>query len=277
MLSLHALKKADRLKNHFIQKWQLLPDGQAFHTNTALLQPVLYKSKKALLKISVEPEEQYGGLLMQWWDGIGAVPVYEYEREALLMERISSKKNLTALVEEGNDDDGTLIICKTADELHKERNKPLPELIDLNDWFSDLLFEKANYGSNFVVSSKIAQQLLESTINKTVLHGDLHHENILYADDKRGWLAIDPKRLYGDKAFEYANLFCNPNAKIALTPGRMQQQLSVVCNYTGISYNHLLQWIVAWTALSAIWMLKDGADASDAVALNTIALEKLNT
>lgn len=277
MISSEAQIKADQLKNHFIQKWQLLPHGKEFYTNAALLQPMLFKNKEAILKISVEPEEQYGGLLMQWWDGIGAVPVYEYEREALLMERLSSKKNLTTLVEEGRDDDATLIICKTADELHKPRNKSLPELIDLNDWFADLLFENGNYGSNFVSSSKIAQQLLESTTNKTVLHGDLHHENILYADDKRGWLAIDPKRLYGDRAFEYANLFCNPNAKTILAPGRMQQQLSVVCNYTGICHNHLLQWIVAWTALSAIWMIKDGADASDTVALNSMALQQLNT
>jgi streptomycin 6-kinase len=26
----------------------------------------------------------------------------------------------------------------------------------------------------------------------------------------RGWLAIDPKGLYGERGFDYANIFCNP-------------------------------------------------------------------
>ena len=34
-----------------------------------------------------------------------------------------------------------------------------------------------------------------------LLHGDLHHENILL-DEERGWLAIDPKGVMGPKVME---------------------------------------------------------------------------
>lgn len=41
-----------------------------------------------------------------------------------------------------------------------------------------------------------------------VLHGDLHHENILY-DDSRGWLAIDPKGVVGPKIMEVGRYLHN--------------------------------------------------------------------
>jgi len=43
-----------------------------------------------------------------------------------------------------------------------------------------------------------------------VLHGDIHHGNILDFGP-RGWLTIDPKGLIGERDFDYANLFCNPD------------------------------------------------------------------
>jgi hypothetical protein len=52
-------------------------------------------------------------------------------------------------------------------------------------------------------SSAITSQMMR-------LHGDIHHDNILDFG-RRGWLAIDPKRLFGERGFDYANLFCNPD------------------------------------------------------------------
>ena len=65
-----------------------------------------------------------------------------------------------------------------------------------------------------------------------VLHGDIHHDNILDFG-KRGWLAIDPKRLQGERGFDYANLFCNPDLAdpsrpIAASPGRFARRLEIV-------------------------------------------------
>ena len=42
---------------------------------------------------------------------------------------------------------------------------------------------------------------LEALRRPVVLHGDLHHENILF-DASKGWVAIDPKGLTGDPALE---------------------------------------------------------------------------
>ncbi|MBH1547375.1 hypothetical protein I5U09_16900 [Stenotrophomonas maltophilia] len=58
-----------------------------------------------------------------------------------------------------------------------------------------------------------ARRLLADPGDVVPLHGDIHHGNILDFGD-RGWLAIDPKRLKGERGFDYANLFCNPDHPI---------------------------------------------------------------
>ena len=54
----------------------------------------------------------------------------------------------------------------------------------------------------------VARRLLAEPREVTVLHGDLHHDNVLHGS--RGWLAIDPKGLIGERTYEVANLLGNP-------------------------------------------------------------------
>ncbi len=56
-----------------------------------------------------------------------------------------------------------------------------------------------------------------------LMAGDLHHRNILDFGS-RGWLAIDPKGILGERGFDFANIFCNPDPAIATVPGRLAHQ-----------------------------------------------------
>jgi len=106
-------------------------------------------------------------------------------------------------------------------------------------------------------SIEAARLLLTNPREIVPLHGDIHHGNILDFGD-RGWLAIDPKGLIGERGFDYANLFFNPNHPIATRPGRLETQLSVVIAQAGMERSRLLHWILAWAGLSAIWSINDG-------------------
>ncbi|MBX9592459.1 MAG: hypothetical protein K2X43_24495 [Hyphomonadaceae bacterium] len=91
-----------------------------------------------------------------------------------------------------------------------------------------------------------------------MLHGDIHHDNVLDFG-ARGWLVIDPKGLHGERGFDYANLFCNPETDIAVTaPDRFARRLDIVTERAGLERKRLLQWILAWAGLSAAWWLSDG-------------------
>ena len=107
-----------------------------------------------------------------------------------------------------------------------------------------------------------------------MLHGDLHHNNILHFEN-RGWLAIDPKHVQGERGYDFANLFCNPDKKVALRPGRFQKQLEIVRNGAQLDKKRLLQWILAYSSLSASWHLEDGSSAELALAIAEMALQEL--
>jgi streptomycin 6-kinase len=71
------------------------------------------------------------------------------------------------------------------------------------------------------------RDLLAAPQDVCALHGDLHHGNVLDFKE-RGWLAIDPKGLIGDRGFDFANIFCNPDLGIAANPGWLARQAGVV-------------------------------------------------
>ena len=51
--------------------------------------------------------------------------------------------------------------------------------------------------------------LVPSQTGPVLLHGDLHHGNVLSAR-RRPWLAIDPKGVVGERAFDAGALLYNP-------------------------------------------------------------------
>ena len=59
----------------------------------------------------------------------------------------------------------------------------------------------------------LAKDLDASKAENKLLHGDLHHTNILY-DEKLGWIVIDPKGVIGDPIFEAARLLSNPHKNL---------------------------------------------------------------
>lgn len=101
-------------------------------------------------------------------------------------------------------------------------------------------------------SAATAHALLSAAlVDEVVLHGDIHHDNILHFD-ARGWLAINPKGLRGERGFDYASLFCNPAHDIAVDPVRFEQRVACVADAAQLDRRRLLQWIHAWVGLSAV-------------------------
>lgn len=241
----------------YLDCWALMPDGEPIATPRAGLLPVLQNGVPAMLKVSTEPEEAFGARLLAWWDGDGAARVLALEGNALLMERATSGRALSHLVREGRDDDASLTMCNVIARLHTPRTKPLPELIPLAQWFRDLT--DASPDGILARAKALALELLASQTDILPLHGDVHHDNILDFGE-RGWLVIDPKRLIGDRTFDYLNLFGNPDLAAASDPGLFARRLATVVAIAGLERRCLLQWLLAWSGLSAVWCINDKVD-----------------
>jgi streptomycin 6-kinase len=259
----------------YLARWNLTPDGEPIITRSSRLLPVRRGDVQAMLKIAVDAEEKRGAALMIWWDGEGAVRVIAHDGNALLLERASGERSLIEMSQNGRDDEASRIICEVAATLHAPKSNPPPTLITLSQWFRELGPAAAKYGGVFAMAAATANELLAEPRDVTVLHGDIHHGNILDAGP-RGWLAIDPKGLMGERGFDFANIFCNPALEIATTPGRLARQAAVVSEAVGLERVRLLKWILAYAGLSAAWSINDGEDPRLALAVAQLAAAELS-
>jgi len=255
--------------------WGLIADGPPFHTRSSCLQAVRHDGVPAMLKIAMTEEEIRGARLMAWWQGAGAMRVLAQKGEALLLERACGHQSLLEMVRAGQDDEASRIICGVAARIHVAREQPPFGLMPLSSWFEALARAAESHGGVFRDAATIAADLLKNPQDSVVLHGDLHHDNVLDAGSD-GWLAIDPKGLIGERYFDFANIFCNPYFEIAATPGRLMKQVVVVAEAADLDRRRLLEWIVACAALSAAWHLEDGEKPDTALAVAEIALNDLS-
>jgi streptomycin 6-kinase len=127
--------------------------------------------------------------------------------------------------------------------------------------FRDLEPAAAAHGGILVHRAEAARTLLAAPCDVGVLHGDLHHDNVLDLG-ARDWLAIDPKRLLGERGFNFANIFTNPDLAdpthpVATMPDRLTRRLGIVTEAARLERRRLLRRILAWTGLSAARFLGD--------------------
>lgn len=255
----------------WLSRWSLTRDGAPFvtpYTGSRLL-PVRRAGAAAMLKVSSDPEERAGGAVMAWWDGDGAAPVLAHEGEALLLLRATGADDLPTLSRSGADDRALQVLCEAVARLHRPRPQP-PRLPSLRAWFASL---DAAQGADPRLGEawRTAERLLSAPQDVVVLHGDIHHENVLDFG-AAGWLAIDPKGIVGERAYDYANIFRNPDAATALAPGRMAGRLAAVSRMASLEPSRLLGWIVAHAGLSAAWSITGGGDASWSLSVLDAAL-----
>jgi streptomycin 6-kinase len=239
-----------------LRRWALVPDGEALHTHSSDLLPVRYQGRAAMLKVAHSAEEQRGNALMVWWNGRGAARVLEQDGAAVVLERLDPHPSLTDMVERGQDEEATRILCRVAGQL--PRTHPQPGWPTLNRWFQALERAAPSAGGVFVPALATARALLAEPQEVGVLHGDLHHGNVLFSPG-RGWLAIDPKGLTGERGYDHANILCNPTLAVATRPGRLTRQAHVIAQAANLDYARVLRWTLAYAGLSAAWSLVGGA------------------
>jgi len=242
----------------WIKKWNLLRDGAPIVTPGSFLLPVRINNIAAMLKIAQDEHEIRGCELMAWWNGDGAAQVLARSDNAIVMERAEGTQSLMQMALHGCDDEASRIACGTIARLHAHAASAtrLPTLVPLQAWFKEL-GSAAQENLLLAKSDAAARHLLAKPQDITILHGDIHHDNILDFD-QRGWLAIDPKGLHGERGFDYANLIVNPDLPTVTDPVRFERQVHVIAQAAQLPPQRLLYWVLAFAGLSAVWFEQDG-------------------
>ena len=218
----------------------------------------------AVLKLlKPESDEENAAALLRYYDGRGAVRLLESDDGAQLLERAAGPRSLVAMALSGEDAQAAEVLADIVAELHADRGHAAPDgLTPLSERFRSL-FERETHSALLSRCAAVARRLLASEGEPVPLHGDLHHGNVLDGGP-RGWLAIDPKALIGERTYELANLLRNPAPHGALVHDqqRMDRLAAFYAGRLGLEPQRVLDFGFAHAGLSASWDLEDGLDPS---------------
>ncbi|QWC21573.1 hypothetical protein KJK41_14730 [Bacillus haikouensis] len=122
----------------------------------------------------------------------------------------------------------------------KDANGPLPEK----------MISKAE---------SLFSRLLGSSEERYLLHGDLHHENILYSESA-GWTAIDPKGLIGEREYDCIQYTLNHWKDHEDPYELLKFRTAAFSSLLSLSYERLISYGFCHSVLSACWCTEDGSD-----------------
>lgn len=237
-------------------------DGDRLETPTSWIQPVRRSDTPAILKL-LKPTSDEGNAadLLRYYDGRGAVVLFEADAKALLMERATGQRSLSRMAATGQDTEAGEVLADTVAMLHGQRNCEAPRsLTPLTVQFSSL-FDRQETHAVLRRCADVARTLLATENDRTPLHGDLHHDNVIDGGE-RGWLAIDPKALIGERSYEVANLLCNPrpHGNLVHSQDRVNRFAHLYARRLDLYARRVLDFAFAHAGLSASWHMEDGED-----------------
>lgn len=234
----------------------------------------------AVLKAGVAGPELRGEIhALRAYDGHGAVRILESDDSlgAFLLERIAPGHSLRSL---DDDAEATRIAASVMRRLRTPvpENHPFPTVADWGQGFARLRaqFDGATGpvpADLFDRAESLFAELIESSNSPILLHGDLHHDNIL-CSETNGWLAIDPKGLAGEPAYEVGAFMRNwlPDILQVRDPKALvARRLDIFAGELSLPRKRLRDWSFAQAVLSALWTIEDGGNGWE----STIALAEL--
>ena len=173
-------------------------------------------SKPIILKLVLDNEKlKKEALALKAFSGYGAVNVLIEKEGMLLLERFNPGISLRSYFPTRDN-----IAVTIASKLMKQLNQaPIPKNLDfphIKDWLA-VLDKDWDIPDHYLSKArKFRDKLLASSTTPVLLHGDLHHDNILQNGNE--WMAIDPKGVIGETCFELTAFIRNPIPELLESP-----------------------------------------------------------
>ncbi|WP_042411460.1 aminoglycoside phosphotransferase family protein [Streptacidiphilus carbonis] len=277
------LESLPRLTREYLDRWDLTlervfePGGQ--------ISLVVYVHRAdgtpAVLKLGLPtPESAQEHAALAHWDGRGAVRLLEAAPggEAMLLERLHGEVPLRSLAE-------SKAMLEAAGTLQRLWVAP-PEahvFTSVADYVGELcttlrgrhgLASAADLQPLVDEALKTAAELTGSGSEEYLLHGDFHHGNVLAAE-RSPWLAIDPKPLVGERAYDLAWLAQDRLETLAGVPGPQaaaRRRLQRLSDAVEVDRERLRGWTLFRTVEAGLWSLAVDDPRSAALFLEFAAM-----
>ena len=210
-------------------------------------------------------------------DGMVRLLAEDPARGALLLERAEPGEPLTRLAA-ADDDAATRVAAEVGLRLHRPVPPELTSVFPtVEGWAAEAvrkLRDRYAGGTGPLPVDVVGRgerehaELVASSAPPVLLHGDLHHDNVLRSG--RGWLAIDPHGVLGEPAYEVGPLLRNP-VGLGGRPGIravLDRRVAILAEAYGVDEERVRAWGRAHNVVSLLWSNED----ADAVNPHTLAI-----
>jgi streptomycin 6-kinase len=223
--------------------------------------------REAVLKIALPfngPEIFNEAKFLRLADGEGTVKLLAADetRRAILLEKLAPGENLREFC---RSEETQAVEIAISIMRRRRRAAPDSDFPKLDRWFQDF-FQKASqtkFPSEFQnKASEFYARLSAAPIQKFLLHGDLHHENILSAE-REAFLAIDPKSIVGEVGYEIA-VFLNNHLWWLASEKKLPEKLNAAVGQFSEAFEiepvDLRKWAFSQLVLSAWWTFDENGE-----------------
>ena len=261
------------LARDLLDEWELTVDGALMNGFCSLVVPVRSADgQRGVLKLHTDAdadESDFEHLALQHWHGNGTVLLLRADprRRAMLLERLHPR-DLTTI--------GDLEACEVVAGLYGRIHVPaLPQLRTTTSyverWTADL--EALPHDAPIPRRMRdqcvaLSRELVADPASVgTIIHGDLHHHNVLAAD-REPWLVIDPKPMSGDPHYEPAPMLWNRFDELeGDTRNGVRRRFHTLVDAGGLDEDRARAWVVVREVLNAHWAAGDGDTEAVTLAL----------
>lgn len=256
-----ASELQDRI-DELARRWDVTVD-ESCDTPSAVIGYGRRDACAVVLKVVKRPGDEWrSGEVLSALGGRGAARVHESTPGALLLERLDPGDSLVELVLNDRDEEATVILANVIAAMSPSRSVPAcPTVQDWGNGFKQYVATGDGQIPTKVVleADQLYAKLCSSQRNPRLLHGDLHHYNVLF-DRHRGWLAIDPKGVVGEVEYEIGAALRNPFERpdLFVDSGRIERRVSHFSSRLTVDGGRVLAWAFTQAVLSAIWTIEDG-------------------
>lgn len=187
----------------------------------------------------------------------------DIDQGALLLERIIPGVSLETLFPY-DDEKAAVQVVEVMQSLHAV---PVPlhsQIPTIEQWLQALTTDHTSLQHHLPKARKLAHELLKTQRKPVLLHGDLHHDNILLSSHDE-WLAIDPRGVIGEPDYEVGAFIRNPMPELLQHSDVKEivaRRLKVFSDLLQVDKERLKQWSYVQAVLAACWALEDGVDAT---------------
>lgn len=265
---------------NYAERWELMSLKPVENMSYHYVLKASQNGNPVVMKLGLPQEAEFRREMecLAYYNGLGAplVLANDMEKGVLLLECIIPGTTLKGYFPQ--DEEASLAIAATViQQLQRVKIPKQTSFPTIEQWHASLnkTTPSEHIPEELLTKAKVlSKHLIATQTTPTLLHADLHHDNILLGEDDR-WLAIDPKGVIGEPAYELGAFIRNPLTELRKQTNIksiLSRRVDAFSQYLDLNRDRIVQWSFVQAVLSACWSMEENNIQDAESAINSAKL-----